>query len=328
MKTVPIIAWITSLTLVASVATDWIMTEELYAVNHTTSKHSLGDFGSTHLRSGSKVMYSLPPVLLIGVQKGGTTAIANWLFEGGYRRSRVFDNEPFFAGKEPHFFDHEEEYEKGIEFYASRYETNPGEYAGPALDATPATFQNPGRVFETYSKAGANQINELKMIVILRDPVARELSLYNHKVNGFLTNPVKGEWYMAVGREDGSVISFDEYVDKLYHKNYTSYYARHLSKWFNLFKRQQILVLAYEELKQDEKTARQRIVDFLGHDIPGESRVLNDKSSKKKLKKPSPEAREKLLHHLRPQYEELYRLLEENPGPPMEQKPFPRFPVD
>lgn len=274
------------------------------------------------------VMYSLPPVLLIGVQKGGTSAISDWLFEGGYRRSRVFDNEPFFADKEPHFFDHEEEYEKGIEFYASRYQTNPGEYAGPALDATPETFLNPGRVFETYLKAGANQINELKMIVILRDPVARELSLYNHKVDAFLTNPVKGMWYSDIGREDGSVISFDECVDKLYQKNYTSYYARHLSKWFNLFKRQQILVLAYEEFKQDEKTVRQRIVDFLGHDIPGESRVVNDKSSKKKLKKPSPEAREKLLHHLRPQYEELYRLLEENPGPPMEQKPFPRFPVD
>lgn len=324
MKTGPIIviAWITSLTLVAN----WIMTEELYAVNHTTSKHSLGDFGSTHLRSGSMVMYSLPPVLLIGVQKGGTSAIADWLFEGGYRRSRVFDNDPSYAGKEPHFFDHE--YEKGIEFYASRYQTNPGEYAGPALDATPETFLNPGRVFETYLKAGANQINELKMIVILRDPVARELSLYNHKVDAFLTNPVKGMWYSRIGREDGSVISFDEYIDKLYQKNYTSYYARHLSKWFNLFKRQQILVLAYEEFKQDEKTVRQRIVDFLGHDIPGESRVVNDKSSKKKLKKPSPEAREKLLHHLRPQYEELYRLLEENPGPPMEQKPFPRFPVD
>ena len=326
MKTGPIIAWITSLTL-ASVATDWIMTEELYAVNHTTSKHSLDDFGSTHLRSGSKVMYSLPPVLLIGVQKGGTSAISDWLFEGGYRRSRVFDNDPFFADKEPHFFDHEEEYEKGIEFYASRYQTNPGEYAGPALDATPETFLNPGRVFETYSKAGANQINELKMIVILRDPVARELSLYNHMVHDFVAIPVKGEWYMDVGREDGSVMSFGEYVDKLYRKNDESYYAEHLSKWFNLFNRQQILVLSYEELKQDNNKARKRVQEFLGHDIPGENlKEANDNGSQLKVVAPSPEAREKLLETLRPQYQELYELLDKFSGPPMEQKPFPRFP--
>ncbi len=286
-----------------------------------------------------KDMHQLPPVLLIGVQKAGTTAIGHWLFDAGFRKSHVFDGEPFFYDKEPHFFDYPEEFKKGIKFYASRFQTDAGESGAPALDATPDTFRYPERVRETYLKAGGNQVNDVKMIVILRDPVTRELSLYNHIVNDYLENPDNPTpVFRSISKKDGSVMSFEEYVDTVSIPTLTgkdscpnsrnSLYALHLEKWFKLFSRRQILVLSYEELKRDKNVFCKRIMEFLGHDISEEIVVntLNTQESEIKLLEPSPETREKLLRVLKPQYTELYQLLDKWPGPPMEQRPFPRFP--
>ena len=298
--------------------------------------------GSTHLREKSKEdeYYPLPSVLLIGVQKSGTTALSHWLFNGGYRKSRVFLGEPDYYEKEPNFFDNPKSFQKGIKFYAHRFQTDAGEFAGPALDATPGTFQYPERVRETYLKAGGNQAENVKMIVLLRDPVAREVSLYNHVANDYLTNAEPlNPWYKPIGQKDGSIMSFDKFVDTvsiptligkdscaLCPSSKNNMYASYLEKWFNLFSRQQILVVSYEELKRNEKAVRQRIIMFLGRNIPGTIKMKNVKRNKQKLEEPSSEAREKLLRMLKPHNEKLYRLLDERPGPPMEQRPFPRFP--
>lgn len=297
------------------------------------------NYGSTHLRGKPKLMHQLPSVLLIGVQKSGTTALSHWLFNGGYRKSRVFDGEPSHYEKEPHFFDKPSNYNKGIKFYSSRFQTDAGKFVGSALDATPATFRYPERVRETYLKAGGNQANDVKMIVVLRDPVARELSLYNHVADLYRTNAEPlNQWYSGIAKIDGSVMSFDEFVDTvsiptligkdscgLCASSKNNMYALHLEKWFNLFSRQQILVVSYEELKQDQEKVRQRIMEFLGHDIPGTLKMRNERSNPMKLKEPSPAAREKLLRMLTPYNEQLYQLLENWPGPSMEQRPFPRF---
>jgi len=56
----------------------------------------------------------------------------------------------------------------------------------------------------------------LKTIVTLRDPIARELSVYNHMVNDYV-NGVGGDlWYNKIKvKQKGkrSVISFDTYVE-------------------------------------------------------------------------------------------------------------------
>ena len=71
-------------------------------------------------------------------------------------------------------------YKKGFEFYSKRFEhCNNATYV---VDATPNYLgsHSAERVYETYSKASPRLLSELKLIVSVREPIARELSLYNH----------------------------------------------------------------------------------------------------------------------------------------------------
>ena len=120
--------------------------------------------------------------------KKSQTILVSWLFDGagGFHRPRVFVNEPWYFSKEVHFFDNESRYRQGEEFYEKRFEdarTTTGQANGShawAMDAMPNTLQFPEKARATYEAAGGKQDKTVKILVILCDPVARELSLYNH----------------------------------------------------------------------------------------------------------------------------------------------------
>ena len=86
--------------------------------------------------------------------------------------------------------------------------------SGPFLDATPNTLPFADRVRSIYEAAGGNQVNEVKFIVILRDPVARELSFYNHMTRLCREGKSSG-WWDDVRNPDGSIKSFDEFVNNV-----------------------------------------------------------------------------------------------------------------
>jgi hypothetical protein len=206
------------------------------------------------------------------------------------------------------------------------------------MDATPDTLQFAERVRFTYEAAGGGQAETVKFIVILRDPVFRELSLYNHMAFEYrlIGENDRNEWNREVAKEDGSVMSFEEFVlEKSIpalgqatgpgRSTRHSLYATHLSKWFELFDRKQILVLSYDELQRQPEKLQERIQNFLGHTITGELKRANSNDNKYKVHLPSRKAKEALNAVFTPLNEELYQLLESNPGPYMEQRPFPRF---
>ena len=281
----------------------------------------------------------LPTVQLIGAQKAGTSALADWLFEGGrFCRPKTFDDEPLFYSKEVHFFDSEWRYEQGAEFYAKRFQHCEANGLVRTMDATPDTLPFAERVRSIYEAAGGNQMEAVKIIVILREPVSRELSLYNHLAFDCrrLRAADRSAWHNQVVKEDGSVMSFDEFV---LHKSIPGLgretgpgrstrhgmYAIHLSRWFKLFDRKQILVLSYHELQYHPENLQQRIQSFLGHPVPGALSRSNSNDSQNKVNLPSCKAQETLLAVFAPMNEKLYQLLESNPGPSMEQRPFPKF---
>ena len=106
-----------------------------------------------------------------------------------------------------------------------------------------------------------------------------------------------------------------------------SRYADLLKRWFNLFDRKKILVLSYDELKDDPGKVQWRIRKFLGGTFPGELGHLNTKGSMT-TKEVSPKAKEILGPIFSVKNEELYDLLVDNKGPWMEQSPFPHFKDD
>ncbi len=68
-----------------------------------------------------------------------------------------------------------------------------------------------------------------------------------------------------------------------------------------------------------------RIEQFLGGKFNGKLPMSNTQSSSGKVKVVSDNAREILDEYFEEKNEELYQFLEENPGPWMEQRPFPHF---
>eukprot|EP00804_Cyclotella_cryptica_P014243 CCRYP_005648-RB/>CCRYP_005648-RB protein AED:0.02 eAED:0.02 QI:624/1/1/1/0/0.5/2/64/538 len=316
----------------------------------------------------------LPNVLLIGAQKAGTTAVswfarcvwdcscvivyffclhccgsydqylqvAQWMFSNGVCNPKSFDGEPSFYEKEVQFFDNEQRYKQGIDFYAKRFDHCGDEGLDEfILDATPNTIEFPQRVHNIYSQpAAADLKKKLKLILILREPIERELSAYNHKVfdykeaqaNGKI-GWVNGTWYRdVVHKHDGSVKTFTEYCEfiKGYMlkgaKSYTVYrYVEHLKAWSSLFDRSQLLVLSYDELRKDPAKVQWRIEHHLGTKFYGTLAKLNESGGHAKVKEIPESAIQVLDPLIRHLNEELYEFLRNNPGPTMEQRPFPRF---
>ena len=285
-------------------------------------------------------MVRLPTIQIAGAQKAGTSAVAKWLFDGGYCRPLILNGEPEYYSKEAHFFDIDWNYNLGLEHYASKFSDN----EMPALDATPDTLAFAQRVRDTYELAGDNQVNNLKIIIILRDPVLRELSLYNHMANACrnLDQSELTYWHKQVARSDGSIMAFDEFVRDVtmpalatnegqdFGKGRSSrygLYASHLKEWFRLFnRRNQILVLSYDELCADPGRVQDRIQRFIGRRISGTlQEKINCNDSQEKVLTPSTEARQHIESFMKSHNELLYHLLEENPGPSMEERPFPKF---
>jgi hypothetical protein len=274
----------------------------------------------------------LPNILLIGAQKAGTTAIGSWLFENGVCRPEVFKGEFYVYDHEVQFFDQKDRYEQGLEFYAKRYQhCNSSTFA---MDATPNTLSFPENVESVYRAAGGDHLKNVKVIVLLREPVSRELSLYSHKVHDYLQTKDQTQWYSDVSKEDGSVMPFNEYFDVV--KKYidyptpwglgdTGHYARHLSKWLKFVDRKHLLAIAYDELKQDPKNVQRRIREFLAFDVPSSIAIENTDLKEENVDHPSCDAQTKLNAIFEPMNQDLYRLLNESPGPPSEQTPFPSF---
>jgi hypothetical protein len=127
----------------------------------------------------------------------------------------------------------------------------------------------------------------LKVLVILRKSVSRELSAHNHKKKSIF-----GGFNTLNDQLKKNYSSFDECVDNEFilelnahnlsaHSLYCTYlrqwhdilecdlftrnlYSTHLRHWFDILKRDQKLILSYHELKSDPMTFQHWIEDFLG----------------------------------------------------------------
>ncbi|KAL3795418.1 hypothetical protein ACHAW5_006992 [Stephanodiscus triporus] len=305
------------------------------------------DAGSAHSNP-----VTVPNVLLVGAQKAGTTAVASWLFSAHkFCKAQTFDNEPRWYDKEVHFFNnHNKRFERGAEFYARRFAHC--DMSDMVMDATPnyATHairignfyrQLPPNLHSNQSTASSHEgrLQSLKVMMILREPVSRELSKYNHMKD----NEVNGgdTWGVALTFNR----SFDEYINaELLNQTKTrisrsgqcvgalcfSLYSELLKQWFEIINRDQMLLLSYQELKSDPTTFMERIEKFLGlppHKANATLKSSNVKSFAGKSSLPSCWSRDKLADIFQPFNKELYALLEQRPGPPMEQRPFPEFQI-
>ncbi len=174
--------------------------------------------------------------MVIGAQKCGTTSLAAQL--AGHPEIC------FCRDKEPGYFHQTADWRADLDTYHSLYSPEPGQLCGEAstfytfLPEYPDTHK---RLFE-YNP-------NLKLIYIMRQPVERVVSNYTHNVVRNLDkNP-----------PDQAVFMRPEYVNR-------SRYAVQIRPYLELFEREDILLLVFEEYVRDQAGTLTQVAEFLGID--------------------------------------------------------------
>lgn len=249
---------------------------------------------------------SLPGFLVIGAQKCGTTALYAYL--------RWHPQIAGPAWKEVSFFDRH--YGRGEAWYRGQFPSRPWLWlAGGRSGRTPLVGEaSPSYLLHPHAPARARALlPDARLVVLLRDPVDRAFSHYNHEV--------------ALGREP---LSFEDALDRepertdgeLSRLGDTRYfsrawwdftylargrYAEQLERWFAVYPREQLLVLASEKLRRDPAAVYARVLEHLGappHELPDYPPIFE-----RNYAPMATQTRARLQHYFAPHNERLHALL-------------------
>lgn len=284
------------------------------------------------LKGAMKKKQRIPSVVLAGTQKASTSSLAVYLMQLDNNGTDICfsDGSRNFEGhaKESHFFD--EQYQGGLALLRDLYKHCPENAL--LMDGTPETMLHPERVKRIYDQQGT--ADQVKIIFILREPVSREISWYNHRL-AYAMMPNPPLWAKKLIDNKGNIKTFlrvqrstvlSTFEKKQWGQLY-GYYAHWLRKWSKVFdRRKQILILSFDELVRDPTTLLHRVHEFLNISEVGASLMLTkENSNSRNTSAPPCEHQLELAKRFEGPNEELYAFLEEHPGPPSEQRPFPKF---
>jgi hypothetical protein len=206
----------------------------------------------------------LPGFLIIGAQRAGTTSLHRYLVQHPAVGTML-------RTKGVHFFD--TNYGRGMAWYASRFPTRAYGWRvrrrhGVGLVTGEAS---PYYLFHPLVPARvAEHLPGVRLIALLRDPVQRAWSHYQHEVaRGFETLPFEE----AIEREPERLAGEVERMlaDPLYvsfshqHHSYLArgVYAEQLAAWWARFPAERLLVLSSERFFADPAGTFGRVLDFL-----------------------------------------------------------------
>jgi len=298
---------------------------------------------------------TLPNFFLAGTAKAGTTAIAAHIASLSYSclgqdNANTSDYKNYVNGtniKETHFFDRTKQWNMGPQYFLDLYRHCPNETTTTTttstnnnnnthplvMEATPANLAYADRIYELYKHYG--NVQKLKIVISLREPVSREISNYAHMVRDLtLGRPNFPNWIRVVKwrlrNPDNTTKSFAEWSQFIWREVKfgvsLSLYATHLKRWFELFDRQQILLIWYDDFKENNARELARIHEFLGVPLPPTQRGaphVNDRKVPMDVISCTDQGK---LHNLFHKHdEELFALIASNPGPPMEHKRVPGY---
>ena len=192
-----------------------------------------------------------PPLVsfvIAGAQKGGTTALFDYLTE--------YPDIALPAEKELHVFDDETQ-DWARPDYGAYHARFPDPAGRPCGEATPIYCYWPNSLERICAYNPA-----MKLILVLRDPVQRAWSHWRMEyARGVETHPF--EWCVREGRQRlfaaepwGHHREFS-YVER-------GFYAEQIERLLGLFPREQLLFLTSDELRGDPVAALGQVRAFLG----------------------------------------------------------------
>ena len=259
-------------------------------------------------------LHTLPDFLIIGSAKCGTSSLYEYLIKHPNIESAI--------GKEINYFDMQ--YEKGINWYKTYFPSLIHKNISKNIfhkklitgEATPRYIDHPLAI-----KRIKNNLPNIKLIVMLRNPVDRAYSHWNMMVTHKHENL---SFEDAIEQEEKRISSLYEKMNmnkKFYSKEYFWYgylerstYINKLKRWFEYFPRKQFLILKSEELFIQPDTTYKKVLDFLKLEKLDLGNYKTYRKGKYKKIEMNSETRKKLIEYFRPHNSELYKLLNENFG--------------
>jgi hypothetical protein len=206
----------------------------------------------------------LPDFLVLGAQKAGTTSLY------AYLRAHPAVLGP--SWKEVSYFDRH--YWRGEKWYRGHFPTAPrARLVKRRTGLEPSVGEaSPGYLLHPSApERVAALLPDVRMIALVRDPVERAYSHYQHEV-ALGREPLSFE--QALRQEDERMSGEIERMlaDPAYFShawwNFTylarGRYAEQLERWLSVFPRKQLLVVPSDELLERPAETYARVIDFLG----------------------------------------------------------------
>ena len=249
----------------------------------------------------------LPSFIIIGAQRCGTTSLYDYL-----------SNHPQIIPspvKELFYFD--DYYTRPINWYKSFFPTEKQkEKLERDLVARVITGEaSPSYFFHPYAARRIKEtLPQVKLILVLRDPIERAYSHYNH-IKRLNREPLSFEEAIEKEQEritpDIEKLAKDEFYKADQRRDYSyltrGYYAKQLAEWYKYFPKEQLLVVQSEEFYRETPRVYNEIVEYLG--LNSYTLPVFEAKNALKYAKMAPETKEKLKAYFAPKNEELYELL-------------------
>ena len=253
----------------------------------------------------------LPDFLIIGTQRGGTTALYHYL-----------KTHPCIVPAtivDTHFFD--KKYSKGLRWYQAHF---PMQWERAYVQQVRKHPLITGEASSSYlfyphaPKRVAEVLPHVKLIVLLRNPVDRAYSQYYHAIElGHETRSfeeaIQGE-EERTAQEREKILKDEHYYSHAYkHLSYLTrgIYVDQLQEWMRFFPREQFLILKSEDFYANPAAVLKEMFTFLN--LPTIETQLKKKEYKQynnnSYSKMDAAMRTRLVEYFKPHNARLYELL-------------------
>jgi hypothetical protein len=205
----------------------------------------------------------LPDFLVLGAAKSGTTSLYKYLgshpeiYMSPIKEPRYFA----FPNTRPVLIGPKGVHPKDDPVIIWKTEDYRRLFAGRTTEAVAGEISPPYLYCDCSPVAIKKMIPHARLIAILREPSARAFSQYcNNRRNG--REPLRN-FAAAIAAEDKRIAAGWMYI---YHYRARGFYVRQLKRYLELFPREQMLVLLYDDMVADCNGLLAKICSFLGVD--------------------------------------------------------------
>ena len=203
-----------------------------------------------------------PTFLVIGVQKGGTTSLMRHL---------NLHKEIFFHQGEMAFFSNDNSYKTGTKEYEKKFNKGLADHiqwmkSNKKINKKPKIYgeKTPEYIYNREALERIHKYNpKMKLIVVLREPISRAYSqwnMYQKKKNHHL----RGKKFKDMIDEYIKKFNLDFNKPDKFNLIKRGVYIYQLANVFQLFPRDQVLILIKEDYEKKPVETLNKIFDFLG----------------------------------------------------------------